>query len=68
MEKVNLVTSVEILKIENGQYYIADGYALKRVTKNEFVKFLQNLKWIDEGWNNDLKCQYHKILKLVGLE
>ena len=57
---------VEVLRIENGKYYIEseDRMCIQETDKQTFKRELEKYaKWVKDGWSKDLKERYDIILK-----
>ena len=70
MNKNSLFINGEVLRIENGKYFILDDYwdVLMEVTKEEFIDYLKNkISWAKDSWDKDLREEYAIMCKAVGI-
>lgn len=70
MNKNSLFINGEVLRIENGKYFILDDYCgvLVKATKEEFIDYLENkISWAKDSWDKDLREEYSIMCKAVGI-
>ena len=70
MNKNSLFINGEVLRIENGKYFILDSYwgILVKATKEEFIDYLENkISWAKDSWDKDLREEYSIMCKAVGI-
>ena len=70
MNKISLCINGEVLRIENGEYFIWDNYwgILVKATKEEFIDYLENkISWAKDSWDKDLREEYSIMCKAVGI-
>ena len=70
MNKISLFINGEVLRIENGEYFILDNYwgILVKATKEEFIDYLENkISWAKDSWDKDLREEYSIMCKAVGI-
>lgn len=71
MNKKDLfINGGEVLRIENGKYFILDDYwdVLIEVTKEKFIDYLKNkISWAKDSWDKDLREEYATMCKAVGI-
>lgn len=65
MNKNSLFINGEVLRIENGKYFILDSYwgILVETTKEKFIDYLKN----KISWDKNLREEYSIMCNAVGI-
>ena len=70
MNKISLFINGEVLRIENGKYFILDDYCgvLVETTKEKFIDYLKNkISWAKNSWDKNLREKYLIRCNAVGI-
>jgi len=55
----------EALRIDGDKYYITQYDVLVEVTLEEFKTVLDDMKWCENSWSQELKDEYRKMREIV---
>lgn len=71
MKKSLFANGVEIIRIENNEYYISteeNGWEyLKEVTRDEFIEELKKISWVClTSWSKKLKQEYLDLVEYTN--
>lgn len=70
MNKNSLFINGEVLRIENGKYFILDSYlgVLVETIKEKFIDYLKNkINWAKNSWDKNLRKEYSIMCNAVGI-